>query len=139
MSGILDGREWFSWQMVDLVGRAYQKAFDKYSQLLAYESDATTSVWRSAALSLAYLKTELNRLADADSGAADPTLYRAGSDLFDRVDAALAPFKGDPEIGAAVARLPAATGVTPAGKLSPLLAVGMVAAVLVGYQLVKGK
>lgn len=138
MSGLLAGREWFTWDIVDLVGLAARKAMSTYTSLLDYAEDPETARWRDAALSLAYLKNELNQLSASDASAPSPTLYREGANLFSRVDAALSVFGGDPEILSAIGRLP----VTPlsaqvAAKWPYLVALAGVA--VGGYLLVKSK
>ncbi len=110
---VLAGRQFFSTEGADLATMASKVALN--------------TGMTDAAVSLVPLTQELNALADREAnGQGVPVSHRQGDALWTRLDSALAPVAGVPEVAQAIGRLPVDSS-PPSSSSRTLLVVGALA------------
>jgi hypothetical protein len=100
---VLDGREFFAFEIQPVLAMAANEAMQQYN-------DTDDTSWLAAHVSIVTTKTKLNAMADDEANAADPdavmTRIRKGTPLWAEIDAVLTPVARFDSVADGIASLP---------------------------------
>lgn len=119
---MLEGRQFFAWEIKPVLDAAYEVARAHYTDSL--ENETSDANWRAAFKDIADIRVKTNTIADVDtakaeSGGVAPS-YRRGSAMWELVNNRLAPFKGETLVLGAIANLAVDNDPLSPGKIAAI-------------------
>lgn len=132
--GVLQGKQFFSWEILPVLEAAKTAVFDKVESSLDSEPQPGDDLWSQLLVTLTRLKIDANTRAsndNIDKTGKTPSLYRAGTDWWKELDAALSTLP-IPNVMSAIDELPNDLAPPAARTVKPALVLGALAALAVG-------